>query len=352
MPLNEDAGVAGNDSDTAVEDVAPEVLSHIEDVLSKDDPTAEPPIETEAVPAREQARRAAVKQEEKDELEQEGVKGDGEEQDAPAAEETTEEEGQAPADEQAAEAAVLDPNLRFAAEQFGWTADKIDKLYAADPELATSTFENLLNAFTNLSRQNNPAASMTPQGNPAAQQQAVSRLDKLYSDLKSFAAENGEPLADHFKAIHEEVIVPFRQMQAELAVQKQQAVRAEVNTVVNDLGKQFPAVYGSGDKATLVQQQSRQQLYTLADQFRAGASLQGKEMSVADALKRAHLVLTADQRIAEGRKQVVQQVQKRSKAITARPTQRRNPSAMGVSKGESAAAEAYERRANELGIEV
>lgn len=359
MSLIEDMGVAGNSSTEPVAEASPELISHIEEVFSRDDgnsaedtTAADVAAERPAVSAKETARRASVAQEEKDELEQEGVLEDGETVE-PEAEVETGEDVAIPAEEAAVESAV-DPNHRFAAQQFGWTDEQIDSFAKANPELAASTFTNLLGAFTNLSRQAMPAtAQRLPQQQQTTQPQApVSRLDTLYANLKNFAEENGDTMVEQLlKPLHEEVIIPFRQIQAELAVAKTQAVRSEVNTVVADLAKQFPTVYGS-EKTTLVQQQTRQQLYQMADQFRAGANLQGKEMSVSDALKRAHLVLTADQRIAEGRKQVVQQVQKRNKSITARPTQRRTPSAMGVSKGNDAAAEAYERRAHELGIEI
>lgn len=358
MSLIEDMGVAGNNSATPVADASPELLSHIEEVFSRDDgsmstdtPAEGIVAERPAISAKETARRSAVAQEEKDELEQEGIPEDGETA-APEAEVETEEVGETPEAEAAVESPI-DPNHRFAAQQFGWTDEQIDSFAKANPELAATTFNNLLGAFTNLSRQAMPATAHRPPQQQTAQPQApISRLDTLYANLKTFAEENGDTMVEQLlKPLHEEVIIPFRQIQAELAVAKTQAVRSEVSTVVADLAKQFPTVYGT-EKTTLVQQQTRQQLYQMADQFRAGANLQGKEMSVTDALKRAHLVLTADQRIAEGRKQVVQQVQKRNKSITARPTQRRTPSAMGVSKGNDAAAEAYERRAHELGIEI
>lgn len=357
----EDSGVAGNDGTDLSNDVPQAITDKFNEIFSNED-VASNPIEAE--PAKPQfptkASQAKAKREQTDELKQEGLEDeDGLEPEAvePDADAATDED--APVEEEV-QADPLDPNLRFAAEQFGWTAEAIDKLYAADPEMATATFTNLLGAFQNLSRQmnggGNPAgqpASQLP--NPAAQLQQQAQQSKflsMISNLKEFSEVNGEPMGELLKALHEEVYQPLKQIQADYAVAKQQAVAAEAMTVTDNLAGKFKDFYGQGERLTLVQQQNRSLLYQYADRQRAGASQQGREMSVKDALNQAHLILTADRRVAEGRQQVRSQVQKRSKSITARPTQRVNPRGAGTSKGESQAAEAYSRRAQELGIEV
>lgn len=310
---------------------------------------------------REVARRAAAKKEQAEELDEEGITGvdnpDGdapETTETPAEEAVESEEGNEPAAEEAA-VEPLDPNLRFAAQQFGWSDEKIDRLHKADPEMATETFGNLLEAYTNLSRQYvapQPAAATQPQ---TAQQASVeSQLDKLYRDLASFSEENGNSLVERFlKPLKEEVIEPFRQMQAVLAVQQQQAIAAEATTTIDALADKFGEVYGKDDiKLTLPQRQAREQLVSIADRIRAGAQAQGVKLSVRNALNQAHLIVTSERRVEEGRQQVKAQVQKRARAITAKPTQRSRPMSTAAKQNEAAALEAYSKRAEELGLAV
>ena len=333
------------------QEVSQDVLDHISDVFAQADGPS----------AREVGRRASAAKEQTDELVEEGLESEdpsnqtGEEPEAEA--EATEE--QQPVEEAQEPTPKLDPNLRFAAQQFGWKDDAIDALYSANADLATQTFENLLNAFTALSRQSGWTAAQPqnagPQtAQPAAQPQASkSRLDEIFGGLKQFSEENGDSLGGFVKALHEELVVPFRQLQAEAVLAKEQAIRAEAMTTINTLAQQFGDVYGADEsKLTLVHNQARQHLAQVADAIRAGEQAQGRHMSVADALKRAHLIVTADRRKEEGRREVRQQVQKRSKQITARPTQRRKPGAAGSGRSDSAAMEAFERRAHELGVEL
>lgn len=357
----EDAGVAGNEGTDLGTEVPQAVQDKFDEVFSNADAdSAETGVETsQSFQASTPSRAAAVAKEQRDELVQEGL----ETEDGVQEDEAGTTEGQASEDagqptEPVQEATPLDPDLRFAAQQFGWTDDKIDKLYAADPEMATSTFTNLLGAFTNLSRQMGPTPAQPPASqlpNPAAQLQQAqqqSKFQQIVSGLKTFSEQNGDDLGGLVQALNEEVYQPLLRLQAEAAVQKQQAIAAEATTVTGSLAEKHGEFYGKGEKLTLVQQQNRSMLYQWADRLRAGSDMQGKVMSVKDAIHQAHLILTADRRVAEGRQQVRQQVQKRSKQITARPTQRVNPRGAGVSKGENQAAEAYARRAQELGIDV
>jgi hypothetical protein len=318
--------------------------------------------ETVSVPAREVSRRQAVAKEQKDELVQEGLE-DADSLEAPAedaaeGEQTADEPAEESAEGEATEPVVdLDPNLRFAAQHVGGLSDDdINEFYQQNPTLATRVFENYLSAFSAMSRQSGMLPATSPQQTPApaAQRQAqtTSNIDKILGNLKEFAEVNGEPLADFVKALHEEAIVPLRQMQAELAVAKQQAVAAEATNSTEKLAETFSDVYGKGEKVNLLQKTNRQKLYEVADQLRSGAYQQGHEMSVKDAINRAHLIVTADKQVAAGRKQVQQQVQKRAKQITARPTHRMKPSSPGNAKGETTAAEAYRQRATELGIDI
>jgi hypothetical protein len=364
--------VSVDDSNAETLGVEQSVLDNINDVFSKADtaeldtaPEKVEPTPT-AVPQRETARRAAVAKEQEEELIEEGkvdpLVPQGMKTAAKLAEQTKEAEPSGEAEAVVAEGeeakdaapATIDPNLRYVAQEFGWKDEKIDALFKADPELAQQTLQSLSDAYTNLSRQMVQPTQVAPApvAQPAAQPQApTSKLDQLYADLQSFAEENGDSVVERLlKPLKEEVIEPFRQFQAELQVQKSRAIAAEAGATISTLRQKFGDVYGDEGKASPAQQQTLSQLAQLADQIRSGAKAQGRELSVKDALNRAHLIVTADRRESDGRKQVQAQVQTRAKAIVARPTPRARPTAEGRS--EAKAMEALERRAAELGIEL
>lgn len=364
----EDAGVADSiaGSVEASDDVPQAVLDHIEETFAgKSDSLEQTGNETVSVPAKEIARRETVKKEQQSELveqglasEDAGVDPDAEPTETEAAGDETAEEGAEQAGEEPAGEPIpdLDPNLRFAAQHVGGLKDEeINELYQQNPTLASRIFENYLSAFSAMSRQTGLLPTQSPQPVQQATQRPqapTSKIDQLIANIKEFSETNGEPLGEFVQALHNEVIAPFRQMQAELMVQKQQMIAAEATNTTNALAEKFSDVYGQGDKLNLMQQTNRQKLYEVADQLRTGAYQQGHEMSVKDAINRAHLIITADKQVAFGRQQVQKQIQKRSRQITARPTQRVKPTAPGQAKGELTAVEAYRQRAAELGMDI
>lgn len=320
--------VAVGDSDQGTSEVDPSVLANIENVLSGADPAevAEAQGPTSDPPRNPAALRREAKQQ-VEELEEQAA--------AEASDEPAETEQEEPAVDEVEEPSTpaVDPNHREVAHQFGWTDERIDKLAAADPQLAADTLQALADTYTNLSRQYlQPAAPVQPapqyQQPPAPQQ--ASGLDVLFSpeQLRQFAETNGQEIVDKF-------LKPFAAersaMQQEVArltgfvqAQERQAVAAEANTAFAELSKVNGDLYGKDTAFSAVQKFAREQVAQVADQLRAGAKLQGRDLSVSEALKRAHLVLTGDRKTAEGRKAVTEQVQKRAKQITARPTQRRS----------------------------
>lgn len=321
--------------------------------------------ETKAEPAPlnlNAARLAKAAKEQKEELEEDGH-GAEEENSVPAeqaedaaAEDDAEEPDEVDEDEQPSIPEV-DPTLRAIAKELGWTDEKIDRLNGKDPELLNETLTSLSDVYSNLSRQYLQAGTQqfaAPQQGPPTQN-AASGLDALFNPqaLAAFAEANGDELVEKFmKPLYNEVIVPARQAQARAAVAEQQAVASEANGVFSKLAEQYPDVYGKGTALSAAEGMSRNKVAQIADQLRAGAKMQGRELSVTEALNRAHLIETSERRASDGRKQVQQQVQKRSKQITAKPTQRNNPAQASSRKTDSRAAEAYERKAAELGIEV
>jgi hypothetical protein len=305
-------------------------------------------------------------QEERDELEQEGlVTPDGnaaESEHTEQAESSDSAEGtgeQKPADAGAAEAPKLDPYLRYVAQESGYTPEQIERLVKADPELAVQTFQLVADQYANLSRQYaSPGSQVAPgtQGQPQQPAQPTAaptpQFDQFMAKLSDFAEANGQDMAEFARIVNDELATPFKAMAAQLAARDQAMLRQEATTAFEGVRKQFADFYGA-ENGTLSpgQQSARQNLAALADQIRAGAERQGRVVSVAEAIKRAHAVVTADLRQTTARRELAQQVQRRAKGITAKPTQRRNPAQAGV-RSEAAAARAYEQAALQMGVEV
>ncbi len=336
MSLQDESGnVNESEIPSEVMDAFAEVFDNAsaDDLAEAGDDSAE---NTEAAKPSETtiARRRQSKLEQQQELAEEGLESpDGEEIETPsdAVTDTEEEEGkEAPV--AAAETNPLeglDANHLFAAQQLGWTDEQIGKLAAADPELAASTLSQLADTYGVLSRQMLNGTLVNPgfpvQQQPAQPQAPTSNLDKFYAQLEAFTAANGEDLGAFAKALKSEVIDPFKTMLAEAEVSRESARRSEAQGTMKNLSGKFGDFYGTDAKPlTIQQQQARAMLGQVADQLRAGASMQGQQLSITEALNRAHLIVSSNHQRQAVRTEIKQSLQKRAKTITARPTQRLN----------------------------
>lgn len=262
----------------------------------------------------------------------------------------------------------LDPVLRSIAEDSGWKPEQIDRLYAADPELAEQTFSQLADSFVNLSRQFlAPAPGTTPAAPTNTQPaqvpaQSPSQLPAEISDdaLKAFAAENGEQAANLLKTIRDHFsartgALEQRVQKAEQVTKsaEDKVIAQEASATVADLSTKFPTLYGKGDNHrlwTVEQYEKRVELATLADQIRSGAINQGRTISVKDAIKRAHYIVSRDSVKTEARTELAATIKQRSRNATARPTQRTNPRSAGQSRSNDAAINAAAEKMAEIGF--
>lgn len=270
-----------------------------------------------------------------------------------------------PATEEAT--ATLSPVLRQAAQHAGWSKEDIDGFYAQNPALAERTFERLHGSFNDLSSRyaqlgQTPNPSRPQPGQPApaaptapaatATPTTTQQLDALFSEaaLKQFGEDNGQDLVEKLlKPLGTEVIQPFRQMKAEMEqmkawvqAQQSEALAKEVNLVFQGWEGEFADLYGKNGQVAKEQHEARAQVAQLADQIMAGAAMQGVQLSVSDALERAHALHTADRRNEIERQRLVAQVKTRSNRITARPTQRKVARTVddGAARSDKAAMEA------------
>lgn len=249
-------------------------------------------------------------------------------------------------EEQGEEAtATLNPVLRQAAKRAGLSDEQIDRAFNADPETFETVYGNTHKFFNELSaryaqmgRGNPPQPAATQ---PATQQQQQQRdLNAILSNLDKFAENNGQDMADVMRQLGKEVIEPFRRMQAAYDAQIRQTQASEVTRTFEAFEKDFADLYGTKGQFAPVQWQARQQVAQIADQIRLGASHQGIDMGLTEALERAHALFTADRVQQQARQQITQQVKKRTAALSARPTQRKTP--VGSGKGDKSALSAVE----------
>lgn len=321
-------------------------------------------VEKEAVANRAARNRRAAK-EQHNELVEEGLEPeDGQDEDTiltdekeNTEEETDKEEKPVVAD--AAAPSPLSPQLRYTAQTIlGWDDKKIDRLVKADPELAAETITELAESQANLSRQLlHPASQVAPGTQPVVQTPAqpeapLSNLDKFHANLSEFAEANGEELTEYVKALKAEVIDPVRAMFAQIEVQKQELSKTEARQTFTTLSDNFSDLYGkAGEALTPLQQKAKADLGEVADMIRAGSKLKGHEISVKDALNRAHLLVSHEYQQQAMRKSIKEQVQTRSKTLQAKPTNRVNPGVVTSGKSRASAEDALAKKAAELGIE-
>ncbi len=243
---------------------------------------------------------------------------------------------------------TLDPILREAALEAGYTDAQIDRLFKADAEIAETTFARLV--IGPGSTRTDPASSQA--ASAAAPAIDLKIPDALTDDaLKKFAEQNGQEVADAIKVRRDSFIGPMQAMQAHLAQTQRAAIANEANATIAALAKDHVAVYGDGTdaKTTVAQQAARYKLAETADQLIAGAKAQGKNLSVSDALKRAHSIVSRDTVKVQARNEITQQVKKRSAAITNKPTKRNPPKANSGEQSDAAAAEVINNFWNERG---
>lgn len=280
----------------------------------------------------------------------------------PAAKPPVKAKGTVPAAPAEEAQATLAPALQQAAKRAGWNEADINEFHAANPELAEKTFANLQTSHNELSRR---FAQLGQMRGPQMQQPAVqpvqqaqqpaqlAALEAAYKNLPEFAANNGEQLAKVVKDLYEGVVQPFKQMQAAYEAQSRQAMSHQVNATFGTFAD-FADLYGQSGKLTQEQHQTRYEVAVLADRIRSGASLQGIDLSVNDALEQAHNLFTADRVKQTTRREIQQQVVTRGRQITNRPTQRRTPqtAAEGARRTEAGAMKAVANWWAERGVDA
>lgn len=362
-------------ADRPAEDfVAPELKEEIERVLGTNEDGDAPtlPSAAERQRAEEEAEELAESFDE-DELEPEDVGDDsvaGTDGDGTDAESSGDEEADDTAEADQAkdgDTPTLTPVLLHAAKRAGWTDDDIARLEKFDPAAAVSTFEKLAGSYNDLTNQfsalgkvESPASEATedriedddepaekPTRRPQSDEGALAQ--EIYGDdYESLRSELGPEVMDR---VIGPLLKPVTEMYAGYQKQQGEQIEREVASFFEALDDTFADHYGNNGAVTDEQSTRRSALYQMADQVRTGAAIAGVDMTVVEALDRAHLSLASDHLEQVARKRLQERVKRRSGRVTQRPTQRSGSRGRGPEqRSEEAAVEAVAQRMSELGM--
>lgn len=277
----------------------------------------------------------------------------------------------------------IPPHLIDAARRRGWTDDRIQRLVQADPELAQETFEQLHQDANELSRryaeigramQGNPQQQTgqpapQPYGQPPAQgqtpapgsqfqqpqwpqgqvpgqqqvppqqpQQGQPQGGALLPEFE-FPKEVLEGLDDEFKSgVLDRVQNHMNQVNQvinNVVARHEQFIQERQNEMLYqqvdqffDSRKGYEKIYGSGKQRTdLTQEELNQRMRVLqeADAIHAGARIQGRNLTVHEALEMAHNLVSSQHQRETARRDIQGQLQKRERQATVRPTHRSGP---------------------------
>jgi len=352
---------SGNDSDVEAKAAARmEALGF--------DPKADEVVpEDEPVPAED---LEDVDDKEDDDLESDDEEDDDstpeDEDEEPA--DTDEEEGatdeEAQEDDEQKDGPQLSDAYYRAAIHSGMSDGDIANFMKVDPESALKTFGSL---YETMNRSSQEFADLGRYKKEHADDKVATEDKPSFRkiDTTSMRAELGDEVADQFDAQQEQMAEVFnRQQQAAPVVNSDdqdlidertknatQQIEAFFNTA--DMAK-YEQTYGITEKGDTEwvslmpnAQMNRIAVIDSAEQLIEGAAQLGREMSIDDALERAHLLVTQPIRDKIIRDDIMGKVVKRSKGITLKPSSK-VADAVVKPKGPKTAAEVEDNAATRL----
>jgi len=244
-----------------------------------------------------------------------------------------------------------------AAEHDGWKPEDIKGFFEADPERALVTFQNIYQSmnraskeFANLGRikaeQTRKQVEDTANADDKTEIKDFVNVEKLKEDYEDIALIDGviKPLNDALKQITQEVKslksqkspstddIAFAKSDQIAATQRAEATakQADIKLIEQfftaENMKPYKDFYGTMGMGQIFQdlrpgqQKNRYEVLQTADQMIAGNAIQGIELSINDALLRAHLLVTEPIREKVIREEIKSSLTKRNKGLTLRPS--------------------------------
>ncbi len=254
-------------------------------------------------------------------------------------EEGVSDEGGSSGDENAP---TLPSAYRRSLQARGWDEDEINGFFELDPEKAMRTFDRIhqsrvseLAEWSRLGREAKDQSAAAAQPEKAAVvplQQSPSIIpgsleaidtEKLIEEYGNEAIVNA--IAKPVNKVLEQLnaILPSVRQGVEVTQRQQQEVAAKMieDFFGDESLKSFKEFYGSTDTGFSSEQLVRRnEVLQSADAMVAGAQLQGRQLSVPEALAAAHEHVARDQRHQAARSSLKTVVKKRAKGLTTRPS--------------------------------
>lgn len=252
-----------------------------------------------------------------------------------------------PAEEPAKPADVKplpDAYVRAAIHQ-GWTQKEVEEQYKLNPEITTRTLGKLYESTNRLSkdyaefgRAKKAAQTSAPTPSPAPAAAPAPAAPVVDPDIAAVRAAYGddpivkvvEGLTAKLKAYESKPVAAPEPAAAPVNTEAMSAIRQEVDTFFTDPTiKSYSELYGGNsiklgeknwDGLTDAQKKARWDVLGIAQDILVGAVAQGREMTVPEALEKAHLIVSEPVREKVVRNDLMAQVVKRAKGLTLKPS--------------------------------
>jgi len=244
-----------------------------------------------------------------------------------------------------------------AAVHDGWKPEDIKEFFEANPERALVTLQNIYNSINSRSRfhaergrikaeETRQQVEDTVKTDDETEIKDFVNIEKLKEDYEDTALIDGvvKPLNEALKQISQEVKslksqkstsaadIAFAKSDQVAATQRAEATAKEADIklveqffTAEDM-KPYKDFYGTIGMGQIFQdlspgqQKNRYEMLQIADQMIVGNAMQKIELSVPDALLRAHLLVTEPIREKIIREEIKSSLTKRNKGLTLRPS--------------------------------
>ena len=242
-------------------------------------------------------------------------------------------------------APTLPENYIRAAIHQGWKDEDIKEFFKANPEQARKTFANIYESTNRMSNQfaelgkathekvAEPKKSILPGSAPKAE-----TVESEYKgiDIEVIKAQYGEndpivalmqQMDNSARQSHDKInkLIEAQTQAPETNREADYALEQQIGVFFNDpVLKPFTELYGEGNNwdedITGKQARKRWEVVQMADRMIAGAMLQGKELSIPNALELSHLAITAPEKEKVIREDLKAKATKRQKGISLKPS--------------------------------
>lgn len=227
------------------------------------------------------------------------------------------------------ESLTLPDALRRSAIHNGWTQEEIESFIELDPEKAVKTFEKIHESSNKLTTEFSKLGktALEEQNSPQSTTDSEQDITKIVEKLGE--EHSGDPLFEKVvKPLAQELQRIRNQGQERRPVQKSTPVADDRDGLIQQINefwsqdtlRSYDDFYGTpGYPKTNDQLRRYNDVLILADQIMAGGTLQKVDISVPEALEKAHLVVADEFRKEATTNYLKKIVEKRKRGIQLRP---------------------------------